>query len=68
MIGRPWDAATLQAAMAAIDHDFTPLTDLRASSAYRQQTARNLLRRLWLETRDAEPLQADQTSVWARAA
>jgi xanthine dehydrogenase small subunit len=68
VIGRPWDAATLQAAMAAIDHDFTPLTDLRASSAYRQQTARNLLKRLWLETRDAGPLAASDTTVWARVA
>jgi xanthine dehydrogenase small subunit len=68
VVGRPWDAATLQAAMAAIDHDFTPLTDLRASSAYRQQTARNLLKRLWLETRDVDPRPAADTTVWARVA
>jgi xanthine dehydrogenase small subunit len=68
LLGRPWDATTLHAAMAAIDQDFTPLTDLRASSAYRQQTARNLLKRLWLETRDVDPLAAADTSVWARVA
>jgi xanthine dehydrogenase small subunit len=68
VLGRPWDAATLQAAMTALDHDFTPLTDLRASSSYRQQTARNLLKRLWLETRDTDPLAAAETTVWARVA
>jgi xanthine dehydrogenase small subunit len=68
VVGRPWDAATLQAAMAAIDLDFTPLTDLRASSDYRQQTARNLLKRLWLETRDVDPRPAADTTVWARVA
>jgi xanthine dehydrogenase small subunit len=68
VLGRAWDEATVAAAMAAIEHDFTPLTDLRASAAYRQQTARNLLRRLWLETRDRAPLAAALTRVQAHAA
>jgi xanthine dehydrogenase small subunit len=68
VLGRPWDAATLQSAMAALDQDFAPLTDLRASADYRRQSARNLLKRLWLETRDHDPLAAADTSVWAREA
>ena len=54
--GRPWSEATLQAAMAALAQDFTPLTDLRASASYRQRAAGNLLRRFWLETRNTAPL------------
>jgi xanthine dehydrogenase small subunit len=48
--GRPWNEATLEAAMAAIAQDFTPLTDWRASAAYRTRIAANLLRRLFIET------------------
>ncbi len=64
--GKPWNEATLQAAVAALALDFTPLTDLRASASYRQRAAGNLLRRFWLETRTAAPLNAAQTTVWAR--
>ena len=66
--GQPWTEATLQAAIAALALDFTPLTDLRASAAYRQRAAGNLLRRFWLETRAEAPLSAAQSSVWARSA
>ena len=48
--------------------DFTPLSDMRASAAYRLQVAQNLLRRLWLETRPASPLGTEQTSVWSTLA
>ncbi|MDO9284647.1 MAG: hypothetical protein Q7U26_07095, partial [Aquabacterium sp.] len=45
--------------------DFQPLSDLRASASYRQRAARNLLQRLWLETRAESPLPAEQVSVWS---
>jgi xanthine dehydrogenase small subunit len=67
LAGQPWTEATLRDAQAALAHDFKPLTDLRASDAYRMATARNLLERLWLETRPTNPLPADATSVWAAA-
>jgi xanthine dehydrogenase small subunit len=50
LIGRPWTAATIHAAQAALDHAFTPLSDMRASAAYRRTVARNLLMKLYLET------------------
>jgi xanthine dehydrogenase small subunit len=64
--GRPWDGAALADAQAALAQDFTPLTDHRASAAYRLQVAQNLLRRLWLETRPVDPLPAAAVSVYAR--
>jgi len=66
LIGQPWTEVTLQAAMAALSSDFKPLTDLRASAAYRMQVSRNLLRRFWLETRPVNPLPEAAVSVWAR--
>ncbi|MDP1901878.1 MAG: xanthine dehydrogenase small subunit [Rubrivivax sp.] len=64
--GQPWAEAALQAAMAALAQDFTPLTDMRASAGYRLQVAQNLLRRCWLETRADAPLPESALSVWAR--
>ena len=51
--GREWTEATVRAAMAALDDDFTPLTDMRATAAYRKRVARNLLYKFWLETSGA---------------
>jgi xanthine dehydrogenase small subunit len=64
MVGQPWTEVTLQAAAAALAQDYQPLTDLRASAAYRAKVAANLLKRLWLETRPAAPLATSHTSVW----
>ncbi len=63
--GQVWDEAALRAAMAALDADFTPLSDLRASASYRRRAARNLLQRLWLETRPEAPLAPERLSVWS---
>jgi xanthine dehydrogenase small subunit len=64
LIGQPWTEAALNNAIAALDRDFTPLTDLRASAAYRRVVAGQLLRRFWLETRDDAPLSAADLDVW----
>jgi xanthine dehydrogenase small subunit len=52
LAGRPWNQATVEAAMAALEQDFAPITDMRANAAYRAMAARNLLQRLWIETTD----------------
>ncbi|MEO0607163.1 MAG: xanthine dehydrogenase small subunit [Pseudomonadota bacterium] len=50
LIGSPWSAETITRAMAALIEDFTPLSDMRASSDYRMKTAQNLLRKVFLES------------------
>ena len=49
LIGQPWAEATIEAAVAAFAADFTPLSDMRASAAYRLEAAQNLLRRYYLD-------------------
>ena len=53
LIGRPWNLDSIETAAAALAEDFRPLTDLRASSAYRLQAAGNLLRRFYFESAGA---------------
>jgi xanthine dehydrogenase small subunit len=53
LIGKPWTAATIEAALPAFAEEFQPITDMRASAAYRLLAAQNLLRRFHLETTGA---------------
>ena len=64
LLGRVWDQQAVIAAKSAILQDFEPLSDMRASAAYRMQVAQNLLQRFWLETRSDRPLMPADTSVW----
>jgi xanthine dehydrogenase small subunit len=50
LLGRPWTLAAVTAAMRAFDADFTPISDMRASAAYRASAAKNLLLRTFHET------------------
>jgi xanthine dehydrogenase small subunit len=67
LAGKPWTATTLHAARAALATDYTPITDMRATAAYRMQVAQNLLERFYLETRPDNPLPAASVSVFATA-
>jgi xanthine dehydrogenase small subunit len=49
LIGAAWSEASIVRASACLAEDFAPLSDLRASSAFRLQSARNLLRRFYVE-------------------
>ena len=50
LIGQPWNEATLAVAQQAIQQEFAPLSDLRASADYRRSILGQLLRRAWLES------------------
>jgi xanthine dehydrogenase small subunit len=50
LVGKPWTAETIEAALPAFAVDYQPLTDMRASAEYRLLSAQNLLRRFHLET------------------
>jgi xanthine dehydrogenase small subunit len=43
------DPSTWETAIAQLDGDFSPISDLRASARYRRQVARNLLRKALIE-------------------
>ncbi|MDE0523111.1 MAG: xanthine dehydrogenase small subunit [Boseongicola sp.] len=51
--GREWNETTISAARDAWERDFTPLTDMRASAAYRLEAARNMLVRAFLDDEGA---------------
>jgi xanthine dehydrogenase small subunit len=65
LAGRQWSEATLTEAMAMLAEDYAPLSDMRASSAYRMKAAQNLLRRFWFETRADQPLASSEVNAFA---
>jgi len=68
LAGRAWDEAAARLAMQALAQDYSPLSDMRASSAYRIAAAQNLLYRFYLETRPDGALAEDEVNVYAAAA
>ncbi|MEM9057926.1 MAG: xanthine dehydrogenase small subunit, partial [Pseudomonadota bacterium] len=60
---KPFDEATVRAAMAVLDRDFAPLSDMRASADYRATATRNLLYRFFAE---ATGLGATDVYTYAR--
>jgi len=50
LAGQPWTEAAARAAMAVLAAEFAPITDMRATAAYRREALAALLWRFWLET------------------
>ncbi|MDO9384974.1 MAG: FAD binding domain-containing protein [Hyphomicrobiaceae bacterium] len=50
LTGQPWTLATVQQAIATLRSEFSPISDMRASGAYRREVLGNLLQRFWLES------------------
>ena len=48
--GKSWTEDTVTEAQGILDRCYVPMTDMRASSAYRATVARNLLMKFYLET------------------
>ena len=53
LTGKDWTEGTVRAAMAALADDFQPMSDMRATAAYRLRVAQNLLLRFFHETSGA---------------
>jgi len=51
LAARAWNEETLALGCAALGREFTPISDMRGSAAYRSAVLKNLLRRFYLETR-----------------
>ena len=61
--GKPWSPETVQQAAATLRAEFQPISDLRASAAYRSQVLGNLMQRFWLESQGAGPVNLESFSL-----
>jgi xanthine dehydrogenase small subunit len=65
LIGQAWTLDTISAAQTALEKDYSPISDFRASADYRLQVSKNLLQRFYLEfsSRKTESLSVAQLRV-----
>lgn len=54
LLRQPWNRTTVAAACQALEQDFSPLSDARASADYRMKLARNLLLRYYYRSQGEE--------------
>ena len=55
-LGKPFALATIEEARTALEQDFSPLSDWRASANYRMRVAKNLLLRFYFEQESGAPI------------
>ena len=51
LLGKRWSKDNVERAMDAMDRDYTPISDMRASAPYRMTVAKNLLYKCFIESR-----------------
>ncbi len=61
--GRSWSEAAAEAAAAALRTQFQPISDMRASAAYRREVLGNLMRRFWLESQGVSDLNLERYAL-----
>lgn len=49
-----WDHGAVMMAMKALDDDFSPISDMRASAEYRRKIAKHLLHRFYIDTMEPQ--------------
>ena len=54
--GQDWNQASVTQAMQTLRQEFQPISDMRASAAYRTQVLGNLLQRFWLESQGLQQI------------
>ncbi|MGC1174688.1 xanthine dehydrogenase small subunit [Polaromonas sp.] len=56
LIGQPWTLQTVRQATTTLRAEFSPISDMRASGAYRSEVLGNLLQRFWLESQGMQQI------------
>ena len=56
LAGKAWTLKVVQQAIAVLRAEFQPISDMRASSAYRSEVLGNLLQRFWLESQGMQAI------------
>jgi len=65
LLGQRWSQQAAQAAAAVLRGEFAPISDMRASAAYRSEVLGNLLQRFWMESQDLPAASLESLDVEA---
>jgi xanthine dehydrogenase small subunit len=67
LTGQPWTADTIARAAQALQAEFSPISDMRASGAYRRTVLASLLQRFWLESQGEDAVSVENFRLEALA-
>lgn len=67
LLGQLWDAASADAAAAALQAEFQPISDMRASSDYRRHLLGSLVQRFWRESQGQHAASLEEITVQVQA-
>ena len=68
LAGQPWTLQTVQLAINTLRAEFQPISDMRASAAYRREVLGNLLQRYWLESQGLQQINLESFTLVEEAA
>lgn len=63
LLGQPWTLDAAKQATAALRAEFQPISDMRASAAYRSEVLGNLMQRFWLESQGVQQINLESFSL-----
>ena len=66
--GAPWTQSSVRRAIDCLRNEFSPISDMRASAAYRSEVLGNLLQRFWLEQQGVQAINLESYTVLEEAA
>ena len=66
--GAPWTQASVRRAIDCLRNEFSPISDMRASAAYRSEVLGNLLQRFWMEQQGVRAINLESYAVHEEAA
>jgi xanthine dehydrogenase small subunit len=68
LAGKDWNLTTVRNAIDVLRAEFNPISDMRASAAYRREVLGNLLQRYWLESSGQQLVNLEQLNLTGEAA
>jgi xanthine dehydrogenase small subunit len=63
LLGRPWTRDTAGEAATVLRAEFQPISDMRASAAYRSAVLGNLMQRFWLESQGMDAINLERFAL-----
>jgi xanthine dehydrogenase small subunit len=61
--GQPWSLEVVQEAQATLQAEFQPISDMRASAAYRTHVLGSLVQRFWLESQGLQQINLESFTL-----
>jgi xanthine dehydrogenase small subunit len=61
--GQPWTLEAVRRATDTLRSEFQPISDMRASAAYRSEVLGNLMRRFWLESQGMKQINLEDFRI-----